>query len=340
MKKITINDVAKVAKVSKKTVSRVLNNEPNVSDKTRKIVTDIAQKLGYRPNPYARGLASNHSFILALIYDNPNTNYINSIQTGALEVCQKHSYHLLIHPCEAREQTMISQIDELITHSRVDGLVLTPPFSDLHILIEFLRTKNIPFVRIGSTEDFSCSPSVISNDELASYEMTQYLISLGHVHFGFIKGHPQHNSAALRFSGFKKAINEAHLKVTQQWIDTGDYTFNSGERCARKILSQIQKPTAIFCCNDYMAAGVLKVAKQMEISVPHQLSVTGFDDAPISSYIWPSITTIRQPVAEMAQRAAQLLLSHMKHNETENQTITLNSTGIHRESSAPPFKRS
>lgn len=339
MSKITINVVAARANVSKKTVSRVLNNEPNVSDKTRKKVTDIAEELGYKPNPLARGLASNQSFILALLYDNPNTNYINNIQAGALQVCQDEDYHLLIHPCKASSDQLVNNVKELISHSRLDGLVLTPPLSDFPELIDFLLTSKTPFVRIGATENLNCSSAVVSNDEQTSYEMTQYLISLGHTAIGFVKGHPQHNSATERFQGFQRALKTANIKLHEKWLQQGDYTFDSGEHCARQILTMNEKPSAIFCSNDYMAAGVLKVANQLEISVPHQLSVTGFDDAPISRYIWPTISTIQQPVEAMAKQATSLLIEKLKIPDGEETTVILESQLIKRESSAPPFKR-
>ncbi len=338
MNKVTINVVAQQADVSKKTVSRVFNNEPNVSHKTRQKVLNIASALGYKPNPLARGLASNQSFILALLYDNPNTNYINNIQTGALEVCQDQDYHLLIHPCKADSKDLLKNVKELIGHSRLDGLVLTPPLSDLSQLIDFLVDSKMPFVRIGATDYLSCSAAVVSNDEQTSFEMTQYLISLGHSAIGFVKGHPQHNSSSQRFRGFQRALDTAHISLHQQWIQQGDYTFDSGESCARQILTMAEKPSAIFCSNDYMAAGVLKVANQLDLSVPHQLSVTGFDDAPISRYIWPSITTIQQPVEDMARRAAALLIERLKRPETDDIICSLESQLIKRESTAPFFK--
>jgi len=338
MSKITINVVAAKANVSKKTVSRVLNNEPNVSDETRKKVTDIAEDLGYKPNPLARGLASNQSFILALLYDNPNTNYINNIQTGALKICQDEEYHLLIHPCKASSKELVNNVAELISHSRLDGLVLTPPLSDFPELINFLLANKTPFVRIGATENLTCSSAVVSNDEQTSFEMTQYLISLGHTAIGFVKGHPQHNSAAERFLGFQRALKSANIKIHEQWVQQGDYTFNSGENCARQILTMAEKPSAIFCSNDYMAAGVLKVANQLEISVPHQLSVTGFDDAPISRHIWPTISTIQQPVEDMARQATELLIEKLKITDSKYATLSLESRLLKRESTSPPFK--
>ncbi len=335
MKNITINVVAEQAGVSKKTVSRVLNNETSVSKATREKVLKVSKELGYRPNPLARGLAGNRSYILGLIYDNPNTNYINCNQVGALDICQQHGYHLMIHPCKQRGDEMLSSIDEIFSHSRLDGFVLTPPFSDFVELLSFLDKKQIPHVRIGATTNFEHSSCVISNDFDAAEETTRYLISLGHRRIGFIHGHPQHNSSKQRFEGYKKAIEDAQLPFDSDLIKQGDYSFASGEQCARQLLPMKNKPTAIFASNDYMAAGVMKVASQMYISIPHELSVTGFDNAPISQYLWPSLTTVKQPVEEMAAAATTLLLEQISKSKQVFSKRILDSHLIVRESTAP-----
>ncbi len=128
MKKITINSVASYAGVSKKTVSRVLNNEPNVSDATREKVLQAFKELDYTPNPIARGLARNRSFIIGCVYDNPSKSYITRVQSGALEACHQYGYHLLIHPCELRGQALLDNLEQLLQTSRLDGMVLTSPF--------------------------------------------------------------------------------------------------------------------------------------------------------------------------------------------------------------------
>ncbi len=335
MKNITINVVAEQAGVSKKTVSRVLNNETSVSDATRKKVIQVSKKLGYKPNPLARGLASNRSYILGLLYDNPNTNYINSNQVGALDICQQQGYHLLIHPCVDRGDEMITAVEEIISHSRLDGLVLTPPFSDLPELLDFLDVKQIPHVRIAATQDFERCSCVISTDFNAAEEMTRYLISLGHRRIGFIQGPPEHNSTQQRFAGYKKALQDAHISIDAELIKQGEYTFESGERCARQLLPMENRPTAIFASNDYMAAGIMKVASQMYLQIPHELSLGGFDNAPIAQYLWPSLTTIKQPVEEMAAKATTLLLQQISNPDETFSKLVMESHLVVRESTAP-----
>ncbi|PCJ50028.1 MAG: transcriptional regulator [Gammaproteobacteria bacterium] len=334
MQKATINSVAAYAGVSKKTVSRVLNNEPNVSVKTTQKVNDAFKALAYKPSPQARGLASNQSFLIGLIYDNPNKDYIHEIQMGALNVCNDEGYHLVIHPAVFKSENILQNLKDFIIQSQLDGLVLTPPFSDMHSLLEILEKNDIAHVRIAATEQISDSICVINNDQEASYEITDYIISLGHRDIGFIKGHPEHNVSAQRFKGFEQALIDHGLEVKSQYIEQGYFDFVSGVSCANKLLNLDSPPTAIFASNDYMAAGVLKAASLKKIKVPDDLSITGFDDVAISRYLWPSITTIQQPVRLMASKALDILIKQIRKQTIEQPQIQLASQLLIRESCA------
>jgi len=341
MSKATINSVAKYAGVSKKTVSRVLNEEPNVSSATREKVQQAFKDLDYRPNPIARGLAHNRSFIIGCIYDNPSKSYITRVQTGALSACHEKNYNLLIHPCELRGQALLDNIDALIRRTRLDGIVLTPPFCDKTEVLEFLKSKNIPYARVapGTLDDDSIS--VRSNDEQAAFEITELLISLGHKDIAFIKGHPDHSSTTLRFSGYLNALKKNNIEFKPELVDEGNFSYHSGEDSARKILSLDPKPSAVFASNDYMAAAVLKVASQLSLKVPEEMSIAGFDNAPIARHIWPGLTTIAQPVEQMTYTALSKLIEQFNeqdektplHQETlEAQLIIRESTGKYKNS--------
>ena len=334
MQKVTINVVAKHAGVSKKTVSRVLNKEPNVSEKTRDKVLSTFDELGYRPSQQARGLASNQSFLIGLVYDNPNKSYVSEIQEGALSVCNKTGYHLIIHPADHESERLLTHIAEFVDDSRLDGLVLTPPFSDMKPLIEMLESRDVHYVRIGATKMRALSHCVTSNDTEAAYTMTRYLISLGHTDIGFIKGHPDHSVSQQRYDGFCQALEKDGIRLNSDFIEQGFFDFASGEDCGRRLLALPKRPTAIFASNDYMAAGVVKVASQRKIKVPHELSVTGFDNAPISQYLWPSLTTVKQPIREMAAQAIDLLTDSLREKDKQTKVVQLDGEMVVRESSA------
>ncbi len=335
MKKVTINDVAKHAGVSKKTISRVLNNESNVSADTKEKVQRSFEILGYRPNPQARGLATNQSFLIGLLYDNPNKSYVTDIQTGSLETCQKENYNLVIYPEQHDAIDLLDRLRSLLNNAHLDGLILTPPFSDMKPLVEMLEQMQVNYVRIAPTLDFDRSPCVVSNDEDAAYQMTRYLISLGHSKIAFIKGHPEHNVSELRLNGYLKAMQEASIDIQDEYLEQGYFTFRSGEDCGRRLLNLKNPPSAIFSSNDFIAAGVLKVAAQRSVSVPHQLSVCGFDNAPISRYIWPSLTTVKQPIKAMAAEGVKLLIQTIRQKSLDFPISRFEDELIVRESSAP-----
>lgn len=335
MKKITINDVAKHAGVSKKTISRVLNDEPNVSADTRKKVEQAFVDLGYRPNPQARGLASSQSFLIGLVYPSQSNSYVSNIQKGALERCRAEGFHLVIYPEDHENENLISQFETNLDSANLDGIILTPPFSDMKDLLNLLKTREIPMVRIGALSSLDQIPSVISNDIEASYEMCRYLISIGHQKIAFIKGHLDHGATEQRLEGYQQALKQAGIPILEQYIQQGNFSFESGEDCARRLLSLPNPPSAIFASNDYMAAGIVKVANQKGISIPHDLTVTGFDNAPASRYIWPSLTTIKQPITEMAVEATRMLIRIIRKKPLENLSMTIKDELIVRESSAP-----
>ncbi|WP_105167974.1 LacI family DNA-binding transcriptional regulator [Pseudoalteromonas sp. T1lg23B] len=334
MKKVTINSVATYAGVSKKTVSRVLNNEPNVSPATREKVLKVFKELDYTPNPIARGLARNRSFIIGCLYDNPSKSYITRVQSGALEACHKHHYNLLIHPCELRGEELIANIEHLLTTSRLDGMVLTPPFSDSQELIDFLKKKKIHFARVASAIDDAESISVRSNDEQGAYEITEHLIKLGHSNIAFIKGHPDHSATEQRFSGYQRALAEHNIAFNPKLVAEGNFSYHSGADSAKAILDLEPRPSAVFASNDYMAAAVLKLATQRQLKVPQDISIAGFDNAPIARHIWPGLTTIAQPVEEMTRQAVEQLILQIGDEQTPVYQATLEAKLITRESTA------
>lgn len=305
--KTTITDVAKQAGVSMKTVSRVLNNEPNVAKITRERVMAAAEDLQYRPNLAARGLASSRSYLIALLYDNPNANYIIQIQRGAIEACRKNGYHLLLEPM-TRAQASGPDAAHLLGRLGVDGVILTPTLSDCVPLREELTKQGIRYVLVAPGE-VSDEPTVRMDDVKAAREMASYLIDQGHRDIGFILGHPDHVSTRQRLSGFEAALLTAGIKPNSDRVVEGDFTFRSGVKAAEKLLSDPNhRPTAIFASNDDMAAGVVSVAGRLGIDVPIELSVCGFDNTAIAQIIWPKLTTVAQPIRKMGLKAAEILL--------------------------------
>lgn len=313
MSRPTIFDVAEVAGVSIKTVSRVVNHEPNVRESTRERVEDAIAVLKYRPDQSARNLASHRSHLIGLIYDDPaayempSGGYILDLQQGALKACRPALSELLIHPCDFRKKNVGIQLKSFIEDTRLAGVILAAPLSNMPKIVRAIEATGTPCVRLSPGEENGKHPSVSTNDRDACAEMTRYLAGLGHTRIAFISGDPDHAAVANRLLGYRDGLTESSIEFDEQLVIAGDNSFGSGEACAEKLLKLDQPPTAIFAANDDMAAGVIRTTSRMGIDVPGKLSVAGFDDIALARQVDPALTTIRQPLVRMAERAAQLL---------------------------------
>lgn len=332
----TINDVAALARVSIKTVSRVVNDEPNVTAGTRARVLNAVAALRYRPSRSARSLAAQRSFLVGLLYDNPSASYVIGVQTGVLASCRDADYQLLIHPCSYQRPGLAEEIIGLARQSHLEGLLLTPPLSDLRSLGAALEAAQIPFVRVAPGKRLAPGHGVYTNDRVICRRMTEYLVSLGHRRIGFIAGHPDHEAVARRQLGYRDGLAAGGVDYDPQRIVPGMNSFESGVDCARRLLAGKRRPTAIFAGNDDMAAGAVLVAHELGIGVPEELSIAGFDDIPLARQLWPPLTTIRQPIAEMGRRAADMLLARLRARpEPEATAEEIESVLVLRESTGP-----
>jgi LacI family transcriptional regulator len=321
--KATINDVAKHAGVSIKTVSRVMNNEASVRQPTREKVLASVNELNYRPNLAARNLAGNKSFSIAYVYDNPNAYYVIDMQNGILDACKKQGFELLIHPCHAKSEQITEEISAMVKQSRVAGLVLTPPFSEMPDFVKKMTDLDVKVVRImsGDVAPDDLTPCIMINDFEAAKNITQHLIDLGHKRIGFISGGSEHKSSSERQKGYEQALKNNNITIDQTLIVPGEYSFDSGVQGAQSLMAQENKPSAIFSCNDEIAAGALFAARLMNYDIPQQLAIAGFENSPFSRQTWPTLTTAHQPNQEIAEQAANLLIAQTRHNK-EGKFIT------------------
>ncbi|MFT7563861.1 MAG: LacI family transcriptional regulator [Bacteroidia bacterium] len=314
MPKATINDVAELAGVSIKTVSRVVNLEPNVRESTREKVEKAVAKLKYRPNLSARNLASHRSHLIGLLYDDPaayelpSAGYIIRLQQGVLSACKAVRYDLLIHPCNFQDQGLGNEIETMIEQRRPVGVILAAPLSNMPKIVQAIEKTGTPMVQLSPGKHQKKHSTVSTNDKEISAEMTRYLASLGHQRIAFISGDPEHRAVANRMLGYQDGLRDAGLSFSQQLVIAGDNSIGSGEVAAKRLLSWKNPPTAIFAANDDMAVGVLLVASRLGVDVPGKLSVAGFDDISLARQVSPALTTIRQPLVRMAEYAAQMLI--------------------------------
>ncbi len=339
--KTTIEDVAKLAGVSIKTVSRVVNREPNVRETTQQKVDIAIKQLNYKPNQSARNLASDRSHFVGLIYDDPSvfeipsSGYITRLQEGSLRACRSANYELLIHPCNYRNSDVDAELIALIEQVRPAGMIIAAPLSNMPKIVSAIQSTGTPFVRLSSGSATAEEFSIATNDRDICAEMTRYLASLGHTKIAFIKGHSSHKAVALRFAGYKDGLKQSGLTYDKRLIMSGDNSIGSGEEGALKLLEQTDRPTAIFAANDDMAAGVLRVATRLGIRVPDELSIAGCDDISLCQQVYPTLTTIRQPLAAMAERAATVLIGKPRSTELEPGTEIISAKLKIRESTGP-----
>ena len=308
-RKHTINDIARLANVSKKTVSRVINESPFVREETRARITEIIKRVGFTPDPQARALAFRRSFLIGLIYDNPNAPYVINIQEGALNALRSKGYELVVHPCDRNAAEFEPEIRQLISRQKLDGVILLPPVSEISALSETLRRLACPYVRIISAALDAPENLVLSRDKESSAEVAEHLARLGHTRIAMISGPESYRSSRERLAGFSQALAERGLTLSPQYIAEGGYTFESGAACAEHLLSMNPRPTAIFAGNDETAAGVYRTAYLRGLKIPDDLTVVGFDDSPLASRLCPSLTTMRQPIRDMGRLAAEKLIA-------------------------------
>jgi len=332
----TINDVARIAGVSKKTVSRVINRSPLLSDDTRKHVEGVISGLGYVPNPQARALALRRNFLIGLIHDNPNAQMVMNVQQGILESLHGTEFELVVRPIDRGSSTMLEDVRNFLERQRLFGVVLLPPVSENNQLAKLCADIGCRYVRMGSAELDDSAHMVASNDCEAVTAAVDYLIEQGHKRIGLVLGPHGFRSARERREGFEQALKAAKITLPRSMIADGNYTFESGVMAADRLLDLMPRPTAIFACNDEMAAGVLHAARQRGIDVPRDLSIIGFDDTPIAAHIWPPLTTVRWPIASMARSAALKLIAGIDEeaDPVEEPSLFL-STLIRRGSVAP-----
>lgn len=305
------------AGVARATVSRVLNGSPNTSERVRERVMKAVDDLNYHVNQQARQLASGTSRVMALIFAaddeaEPNSYYHSAVELGAMRACSALGYGLVTHTLDPAAEKEASRILLLGDNNRCDGLVLTPPFSDDASLIMALQQREIPFVLISAGPDarrLSCSVGI--DDQQAGFELGTHLLHKGHRRFGFISGPRNHKSAALRLQGFIDALADAGLNDDTIVIADGNFTFKSGIDLAGQLLADSERPTALVCANDDMAAGALFTAHRLGLNVPADLSITGFDDTPVSQIVWPPLTTIHQPLRLIGSKAIELLVARV-----------------------------
>jgi LacI family transcriptional regulator len=304
----SIHDVAALAQVSIKTVSRVVNKAPNVSAPLRERVENAIAELGYRPNQSARRLAGGRSFMIAYLYSNPAPAYTSGIQYGAAERCRDLGYHLVVEPISPGAEERFDVLERLVAALRPDGVMLVPPLADDEALLARLDELGLPCARIAGSIG-QTTFTIETPEREAGRMVADHLIALSHRRIGIITPPSSHRAALQRVEGFREGLTAAGLPIEPSLSVEGRFDFASGIEAGESLLSRADPPSAIFATNDDMALGVLTLAHRIGLRVPEDLSVVGFDDTPASRTSWPPLTTVRQPLKDMGRSIIDALVS-------------------------------
>ena len=332
----TINDVAAEAGVSKKTVSRVINRSPLLTDATREKVEEAIKSLGFVPNPQARALALRRNFLIVLLHDNPNAQTVQNFQKGVFSAINDTDLALVVRPVERNSPDILDDVRNFLEKQRPLAAILLPPISERDDVAGLCEELGVRYVRIGSAILDGSSKCVASNDRQIVREACSHLTRRGHKVIGFVRGPQGFRSALEREAGFLAAMADAGLDYDKKLTIEGNYRFESGLMAAGALLDNHEPPTAIFCSNDEMAAGSLHAVKVRNLNVPNDVSIIGFDNSPIAAHIWPPMTTVGWPIRQMAKAAALKLIAP---TDDDARKCMFPAQLVHRQSVSRPSKK-
>jgi len=333
----TINDIARIAGVSKKTVSRVINNSPSVREETRRRVEAVIAELGFTPDPQARGLAFRRSFLAGMIYDNPSPNYVVNMQQGILDGVRASGLELVVHPCNRAAPDFLENVRAFVVRQKLFGVVMPPSVSEDERVIAILEATETPYVRIASVSLDAPERMVVTHDSRGAARAARHLAELGHRRIAFISGPESFRSSHERGRGFAEGLSDHGLTLDPAYVRKAAYTFETGAAAAAELLALPDPPTAIFAGNDEMAIGVMKAARDRGLDVPFDLSIVGFDDLPMASRVWPNLTTVRLPIRDMGRMAAEKLTAGLRGLDPATlEQPEVDPSLVVRDSTAPP----
>lgn len=303
-----------MAGVTPKTVSRALNDAPHVSDTVRRKVKEAAAALDYHPNLAAQSLIARRSFLIGLTYERPSPSYVVELQNGALGRLESGRYRLVVLPFN-HVASRPDELGRLLLRAGLDGALLAPPACDQPELLDILDRQKFPYARITPHSDLDRGIVVAMDEVAAAFSIAEHILALGHRDVGIILGDPSHAASRSRLEGYRQAFAAAGVSIAESRVVTGDFTYEVGYRVARELLDRNPRPSAILAQNDDMAVATIAAARDLGLSVPGDLSVAGFDNSEVSRTTWPQLTTVNQPVRQMAWDAADRLIARLDGEE-------------------------
>lgn len=331
---VTIYDVAREAGVSMATVSRVVNNNPNVKPQTRKKVFEAIERLGYRPNAVARGLASKKTTTVGVVIPDISNSIFAEVARGIEDIAAMYHYNIILSNADKKKEREIQVINTLL-EKQVDGLLfMGGTITKEHI--HAFNTASVPIVLCATTDESKAIASVDINHELAAYDAVKYLLHHGHRNIAMISGTLEDlTNGYARFQGYKKALEEAGISIREDYVRIGNYKYETGLEIAQYFLELEDRPTAIFAATDEMAIGAIHKIQDFGLKVPNDVSVISVDNIRMASMVRPQLTTVAQPMYDIGAVSMRLLTKLMKKEEVDNNQVILPHELIERHSVKP-----
>ncbi|TMM46249.1 LacI family DNA-binding transcriptional regulator [Qipengyuania marisflavi] len=339
---VTIKHVAADAGVSLQTVSRVINNEPNVRPAMKERVRASIDKLGYTPSIAAQRMSGSRSYLILAINDRERTiadwrarqgtDWVDQMLLGGMLTCAEHGYRMIVELVDTHNDHVERELGAALTALQPDGVILTPPHSENPLITGLLAERGIPFARIGS---IAPGPGIAMtmDDEHSARIATEHLIALGHRRVGFIAGPEDYSLSGWRIEGWQQGMDAAGLPH-DDLCERGDFGYESGREAARRLLDLADPATAIIASSDQMTLAMLELARERGLSVPDDLSLVSFDNTPIVRFSNPPLTAVDQPIAATIARAVELLITHRGKPQTD-QPIVVSGALVKRGSCGP-----
>ncbi|WDM25860.1 catabolite control protein A [Paenibacillus mucilaginosus] len=318
---VTIYDVAREAGVSMATVSRVVNNNPNVKPQTRKKVFEAIERLGYRPNAVARGLASKKTTTVGVVIPDISNSIFSEVARGIEDIANMYHYNIILCNADKKKEKEIRVINTLL-EKQVDGLLfMGGAVTEDHI--QAFKTSSVPVVLCATADEQRVIPSVDIDHEKAAFDAVNVLLQSGHTKIAMISGTLQDPANGYaRYQGYRKALEAANIPIDEDYVRIGNYRYESGMDVTKHFLELDERPTAIFAATDEMAIGAIHSLQDSGLRVPEEMSVISVDNIRMASMVRPQLTTVAQPMYDIGAVAMRLLTKLMNKETKDASELT------------------
>ncbi|SDI47827.1 LacI family DNA-binding transcriptional regulator [Alteribacillus bidgolensis] len=318
----TISDVAKLSGLSKSTVSRVINNYPHVSKEKRELVEKAMKELSYTPSPTARRMRGQVTTTIGVIIPRITNPFFSYLVNAIEQTAYKNGHQVIIFQSNENKEKEIDFLNLLKTN-QVDGVIMTAIENDWEVVRSFQEFG--PILLCNEYLNNADVPTVRLDQIKGAYIGTKHLLEKGHTKIAYCTGglFAVDGKDCDRNQGFQKAMQEGGLTVNPPWVFVNKHTMEDGKAVMRQILDMKERPTAVFTGSDEVAGGIIVEAKESGLNIPEDIAVIGFDDQPLAELVAPKLTTIRQPVNDMGQKAVQIMIKMLNHEKLEQMEYEL-----------------